>query len=146
MVCIAARDNSRVGHSITMQDFVALDHVTFQPDPGHVIAFDEWLREHYDVQPAVKVAMPNYSLLPLAVVGTGRIATVPARLAEFYCRSLPLRIVAPEFEMPPMIELLQWHKSRADDTGLAWLRRVIGEVAADVDARISTAASRNEPH
>ena len=126
-----------------MDDFMSLDHVTYQPDPGHVIAFDEWLREHYHVQPSVRLSMPSYSLLPLAIAGTGRIATVPARMAEIYCRSLPLRVVPPTFELPPMIELLQWHKSRLEDSGLSWLRQIIvaaaGELAPET---VLAAASR----
>jgi LysR family nod box-dependent transcriptional activator len=89
--------------------------------------------------------MPNYSPVPLAIAGTGRIASVPARLAEFYCRSLPLRIAIPKVDMPPMIELLQWHTSRADDTGLASLPRLISEVAGEVEGRGISASSAGLP-
>jgi DNA-binding transcriptional LysR family regulator len=140
LVCIAARENNAIGDTVSMDQFVSLDHVTYQPDPGHVIAFDEWLREHYHVQPAVRLSMPSYSLLPLAISGTGRIATVPARMAEIYCRSLPLRVVTPTFELPPMIELLQWHKSRLEDSGLSWLRQIIVAAAGELATEAAPAA------
>jgi len=131
LVCVAARGNREVSGSLTLEAFKRADHVTFQPDPGHVIAFDAWLRQHYSFSPSVKLALPSYSLLPFGVVGTMRIATIPARLARLYAATLPIRIVEPAFPMPPMIEILQWHAAHADDAGLRWLRSVIDEVAND---------------
>jgi DNA-binding transcriptional LysR family regulator len=134
LVCVVARDNRLTGSTISLQAFKSADHVVFQPDPQHVIAFDTWLREHYRFQPKVKLYLSNYALLPQAVVDTARIATIPARLAREYVRTLPVRILEPLFRMPPMIEILQWHAAHADDAGLQWLRQVLHDCARALGA------------
>jgi len=140
LVCIASLDEATFSDQLSLEQFRAADHVIFQPDPGHIIAFDVWLREHYHFEPTVKLYMPNYSLLPMAVIGTRRLATIPERLARLYCTMLPIRIIEPAFPMPPVIEVLQWHPSRAADPGLAWLRALLGQAAGDVMTRGSTAS------
>ena len=52
------------------------------------------------------------------------------RLAKQLAGDLPIRLVKPEFEIPRLIEVLQWHKYRDLDPGsTAWLRDVILEGA-----------------
>jgi len=132
LVCVAAKDCWRKGGSISLQAFKTADHVVYQPDPGHVIAFDAWLHEHYRFEQTVKLYLSNYSLLPQAIVGTHRIATLPARLARQYASTLPIRILKPAFSMPPMVEILQWHPVTSDDAGLNWLRALLHEVSSAV--------------
>jgi DNA-binding transcriptional LysR family regulator len=129
LVCIAARANENIGPRITLPQFRTADHVLFQPDPGHVIAVDRWLRKRYRFVPSVKLCVPTYSLVPMAVAGTSRIASIPERLAGLYCTMLPIRIVEPSFPMPPIIEVMQWHQSRSADPGLTWLRSLLVEAA-----------------
>jgi len=132
LVCVTAADNRTAPESLTLAQFKAADHVVFQPEAGHVIAFDTWLRQHYHFEPRVKLSLPSYSLLPLAVIGTERLATLPARLAKLYAATLPIRIIEPAFPMPPMVEILQWHAAHADDFGLQWLRRMIDGIADEL--------------
>jgi LysR family transcriptional regulator, nod-box dependent transcriptional activator len=129
LVCVAAQERKPLGRSISLTEFKAADHVVFQPDPGHVIAFDVWLHRQYHFEPAVKLFLANYPLLPQAVVGTDRIATLPARLAAQFARTLPIRILRPSFSMPPLVELAQWHAARTEDAGLSWLRSIIRSTA-----------------
>ena len=142
LVCVAARDSLHSGTAISLKAFKSADHVVFQPDPQHVIAFDAWLREHYHFEPRVKLYLSNYALLPQAVVGTTRIATIPARLAREYARNLPVRILEPVFRMPPMVEILQWHAAHADDAGLQWLRQVLHERANALGAPPTAQSTR----
>ena len=140
LVCLVARHNRRIARRISLEQFAAAGHVVYQPNPGHVIAFDAWLRARYAISPAVRASMPSYSLLPRAVAGTSRIATVPLKLAELYCRSLPLRVVEPSFEMPRMTETLIWHASRTSAPAVAWMRGLIREVGGGVSGRTAAGA------
>ena len=130
LVCVASKDRTPKGKSLSLAAFKTADHVVFQPDPGHVIAFDAWLHAHYHFEPTIKLYLYNYSLLPRAIVGTQRIATIPARLAQLYAATLPIQVLKPAFPMPPMVEILQWHPVHADDAGLNWLRAMLRELAS----------------
>jgi hypothetical protein len=51
------------------------------------------------------------------------------RLAKQFAGSLRIRLVKPTFEIPRLVEVLQWHKYRDLDPGSMWLRDVIIEGA-----------------
>jgi hypothetical protein len=51
------------------------------------------------------------------------------RLALQVARTLPVRLVKPAFEIPLLVEVLQWHKYRDLDPGNMWLRERIIEAA-----------------
>jgi DNA-binding transcriptional LysR family regulator len=67
--------------------------------------------------------------MPQLVLGTARIATMHTRLAKQLAGSLRIRLVKPTFEIPRLVEVLQWHKYRDLDPGSMWLRDVIIEGA-----------------
>jgi LysR family transcriptional regulator, nod-box dependent transcriptional activator len=134
LVCVAARDNPLRGDMISLRAFKTAEHVLFQPDPGHVIAFDLWLQQNYNFEPAVKLLLPNYASLPHAVAGTNRIATIPERLARRFAEHLPIRILQPRFRMPALNEIMQWHEAHSSDAGLTWVRQLIVDAAASLDA------------
>jgi LysR family transcriptional regulator, nod-box dependent transcriptional activator len=67
----------------------------------------------------------RFTLVPQLVVGTTRIATVHRRLAQFYAKPLPLKILKPPVEIPPVVESMQWHVIRDGGPGLQWLRRIL---------------------
>lgn len=150
LVCVVAADHPLAGERITLRAFKAAEHVLFQPDPGHMIAFDLWLQQNYHFEPAVRLVLPSYGALPHAVVGTRRIATIPERLARRFAQHLPIRILQPRFRMPQLDEIMQWHEAHSADAGLAWLRAMIVDAARSLDTaadqRRSAAKTRSESH
>jgi DNA-binding transcriptional LysR family regulator len=148
LVCVVAADHPLAGERITLRAFKAAEHVLFQPDPGHMIAFDLWLQQNYHFEPAVRLVLPSYGALPHAVVGTHRIATIPERLAHRFAQHLPIRILRPQFRMPQLNEIMQWHEAHTADAGLAWLRGMIVDAARSLDTaadqRRGAAKTRSE--
>lgn len=134
LVCVVDRDHPLGGERLSLGAFKSAEHVLFQPDPGHLIAFDQWLQDNYHFEPAIRLALPSYAALPSAVVGTRRITTVPERLARRQARHLPIRILLPRFRMPALNEIMQWHEAHAADAGLSWLRSLILDTAAHLDS------------
>jgi len=49
-----------------------------------------------------------------------------ARQAE---RMLPIKVIELPVRLPRMRQAMQWHKYRAQDAGLTWLRELIRDVA-----------------
>jgi DNA-binding transcriptional LysR family regulator len=140
LACVTGHNNPIVGTSITLRAFKAAEHVLFQPDPGQLSAFDRWLQQTYRFEPVVKLVLPSYASLPLAVVDTPRITTIPERLARLFAARLPIRILTPTFRLPTLNEIMQWHAAHETDSGLAWLRNLIVETAATLDTNGSQSA------
>jgi LysR family nod box-dependent transcriptional activator len=59
------------------------------------------------------------------VIGTGRVTTITTRLAARYAATLPLRLIELPMPMPPMVEVLQWHKVHEYDPAHQWFRGLL---------------------
>jgi hypothetical protein len=69
-------------------------------------------------------------MAPHLVVGTDRIALLTTRLAVKYAELLPLRLVPFPVRIPPLVEVLQWHKAYNQNSAHTWLRTQIKDVAS----------------
>ena len=121
--------NQEVGDSIGIEQYLALRHVAFKSGKHGLPQLETWLANRYGDERRVEVITHSFSLLPRLVVGTARIATMHTRLALQCVSSLPIRLVKPTFDIPRLVELLQWHKYRDLDPGSMWFRDMIIEGA-----------------
>jgi DNA-binding transcriptional LysR family regulator len=141
--CLVSADNPLVGDTLTQQQYLELGHVFIQ-FRVRVPVIDEWFLSKLGLTRRGEVLANNFNSVPYLVVGTRRIATIQRRLAELYARYLPLRVLEPPFELPSMTEALQWHKDFGDDPGRAWLRGIMGSVAASM-VKSASPASTSKP-
>ncbi|HWJ34048.1 MAG TPA: LysR family transcriptional regulator [Steroidobacteraceae bacterium] len=118
-------DNSEVGDSVGIEQYLALRHVAFKSGKHGLPQFETWMANRHGDERRVEVIAHSFYLLPHLVIGTARLATMHTRLAQQLAVGLPVRLVKPKFEIPRLIEVLQWHKYRDLDPGSMWLRDVI---------------------
>jgi DNA-binding transcriptional LysR family regulator len=96
-----------------------------------VASFESWFFAAHGVERNIVVVASSFNALAPLVVGTQRIATVHARLARMYARILPVRVLKPPFEIPPLHLVMQWNRHNDKDAAHAWLRERLKAVAAD---------------
>jgi DNA-binding transcriptional LysR family regulator len=72
--------------------------------------------------------------LPFAVAGTDMCAFVPSRLAERTLDILDLVIATTPLDAVQITEAAHWHPRRAEDPAGVWLRRLLYDVAVDVES------------
>lgn len=130
--CVVWSENDRYGDSLSFEEYIEGGHVTVQHGPNHSPAFDGWFLNQYGVLRKSEVMTSNLTFPPLLVVGTQRIATVHKRLATKAAAYLPIRILPPPISIPPLSQMLQWHKNRSSDPGLMWMCDVLAEEASKV--------------
>ena len=82
----------------------------------------------------IEVTTGSFLAVPWLLQGTNRLAFMHERLARSVVRLFPLNWAPCPFEFPVMREMVQHHRARIGDAGLAWLRRMMAEVAAEIDA------------
>jgi DNA-binding transcriptional LysR family regulator len=121
--------DNEIGDSISLEQYLASRHVAFQSGRHGLPQFETWMANRHSEERRVEVVAHSFYLLPQMVVGTSRLATMHTRLARQIASSLPVRLVKPAFEIPRLVEMLQWHKYRDLDPGSMWLRDVILERA-----------------
>lgn len=131
-VCLAWSGNSRIKRHLSLDTYLSLGHVVVRFGRlQQVPTFDEWFVERFGHQRRIEVVTTAFNLVPQLLIGTSRVATLHRRLASFYQRYLPLKLVAPPLEIPRLEESMQWHRSRDRDPGTVWLRSVLKSAIAE---------------
>lgn len=130
--CIVWTGNQSVpGDELSFDTYMAMSHVAVRFGDDRSLTYEDWFLPRYGKQRRVDVTVDNYSTTALLVVGTQRLATVYRRLAEHFAQSMPLRIVRPPFDMPPLVEMMFWPRHLDQDPAHAWFRAVLQESSRD---------------
>jgi LysR family nod box-dependent transcriptional activator len=142
--CVVWSGNSIVGDTISLETYLSLGHVVVRfGQHQELTTFDEWFMEQFGHLRKVEVVTTAFNLLPQLLIGTKRIGTLHRRLASFYSRYLPLKLIKPPFTIPPLEESMQWHKSRDRDPGTVWLRSMLRAALAErPKQRVASAVTR----
>ncbi len=122
-VCVAWSGNEQLQDGLTLERYLALPHVTARYGYEKRAGAEQWATEQLGIvrREAASCSSPN--LMAPLVVGTDRIATVPARLARYQARFLPIRVFEPPVQgLPPLNIHLQWHASRDADSAIGWFQ------------------------
>lgn len=138
--CIAWTKNRRVGSTLSLDQYLAVGHVLVQLDETGP-NYDERVMRDLKHKRRIEVVTTSFDVVPQLVVGTDRIVTVATRLARKYAKSLPIKLLPVPVDIPPMIEVLQWHRAHEQDPAHTWLRAQLKQSVATVFGRPRRAAS-----
>jgi DNA-binding transcriptional LysR family regulator len=116
---------------ITLEDYARLPHVLTSLRQGERGVVDTAL-EKIGLKRNVTLVTPRFLAVPYLVRGAPVVTTMHAELARLFSSALGLSLSPPPLPLPDMAISLVWHESYDDDPAHAWLRRVIGRLAADV--------------
>ena len=115
---------------ITPDAFLAAGHaVAFFGGDRHP-AFTETYFSQQGISRRIEVRLPSFSLLPQALIGTSRVATMYRRHAEYFAAQMPITLLDPPIELPRVAEEVQWHSRRGGDQGIRWLIDLLAEHSA----------------
>lgn len=131
--CLVWDKNPVAGGTLTQEQYLELGHVVLQFGRGRIPVQDEWFLTTLGITRRIEVVALNFNSLPQHVVGSRRIATTHRRLAEYYARCLPLKILPSPFKLPPLTESVQWHSLFDSDPGNRWLRKLLRQAASEMD-------------
>jgi len=138
--CVAWNKNRKIGSTISVDQYLALGHVIVHVGEIGSANYDERMLRSLNHKRNVEVVTPSFDLAPQLVIGTDRIATVTTRLACKYEKLLPIRLLRVPIDIPPMVEVMQWHRAHDQDLAHVWLRsqlkQTVGRVFAGRPARV----------
>ncbi|WP_434106064.1 LysR substrate-binding domain-containing protein [Paraburkholderia caffeinilytica] len=127
--CVVWAGNGLVGDTLSFDQYLALGHVAATFGDSRSVSFESLMMSNLGLSRSIEVTTTNFNTLPQLVIGTTRIATVHTRLARIYAHYLPLRLLPLPMDLPPLIEVMQWHAINNGDPAHAWLRQVLQEQA-----------------
>ena len=127
--CVVWSGNKSIGKTLTLEHYMKLGHVAVNVAGNEPpMNYDEQFLRRSNFKRRVEVSVPAFSLAPQLVVGTDRVATLTTRLAAKCAKILPLRLLPLPIAMPPMVEMLQWHKVHEYDPAHHWFRGLLRTV------------------
>jgi len=129
------RDNPVMAGPMTAAQFADAGHISVQIGRLSRASFAESHLRAVGIERKVELLVTAFGLVPDLLLNTGRLAIMHERLARHAAKSLPITYRDLPFEMPIMREVVQYHRTRADDSGLRWLIDELSRVIAAADAR-----------
>lgn len=122
-VCLMRRGHPALSSAFTVDRFAALPHVLISPGGAGIYGqrIDALLKS-LGIRRRVVLTLPSFLAMPYVVARTDVIATVPSRLARYFCEVLPLAMCPPPLELPAFEMSLFWHERVHSDPAQRWLR------------------------
>jgi DNA-binding transcriptional LysR family regulator len=134
LVCVVRSGHPRVRRRLTLDQFLALEHVQIAPrgQPGG--SLDDALAAR-GLTRRVARAVPYFRVALELVAHSDRVLTVSERIARALAPSLGLTVYEPPLRLEPFTLSLVWHPRFDADRGHAWLRERLVEVTREADPR-----------
>lgn len=117
---------------LTRSRYLEAKHLLMVPQAGTSTAGADFLSK-FDIDRHFEVECYSFSALAPLVVGTNRIATVQGALAHQAKQWLPLCSYPLPFEVPPVVEHLQWHRHMTLDPALKWLKELLHRAVRELE-------------
>ncbi|EIZ77204.1 nodulation protein D [Novosphingobium sp. Rr 2-17] len=130
--CIAWTGNTQVGDTLSLEDYVRLEHVSAALGPTNPPHVEEQSLSAQNIVRKIAAYAPEFNSVAEVVVGTDYIGTVHSRAAAILAKRLPLKILEPPIRIEPFAEALQWHKSKDGDPAMTWIRNFLLKLAEDL--------------
>ncbi|MBL8384004.1 MAG: LysR family transcriptional regulator [Burkholderiales bacterium] len=123
--CLARRDWRG---ALTLRRYLDARHLQVSPSGTLSGPADEALAR-LGTRRNVVFATPHFTSGAGIVARTDLLMTTPARVARTFAREMPLRVLAPPFEIPPIALTMMWSARTHRDAGQRWLREALGAAA-----------------
>lgn len=130
-VVAGCRTNPLFAAPLTEEGFFASGHVAVSIGRHRQTAFGDQHLESLGRQRRIEVVAASFSVVPLLLIETPRLALMHERLAAVMAARFPIAHAPMPFTLPVMREMLQYHHARAADDGLRWLRDRLREIAIE---------------
>jgi len=125
LVCLVRKAHPIVQGRITLEQFCSLPHALVAPRGGRGVV--DALLEERGLSRRVAVVLPHFLPAPFLIAASDMVLTVAESVARAVAAVVPLRLVAPPFELPRATYSQVWHQRSHDDPGHKWLRSQVAE-------------------
>lgn len=137
-VCAVRHDHPLVGKTLTLDDYLALDHLVVAP-LGRPSLVDTKLAER-GVRRRIRCTVPYFLAGLLLAASSDAVLTVSELAASALAPQLGLRLLPPPLPLPGYTLHLLWHPRVDHDLAHRWLRDLLARAtaAAVPEARTAT--------
>src|SRR5258708_25680795 len=131
--CLARRDHPTIDYDMTLDQFLAADHVVMAHEARSQEIFERRMSE-LNLERRIALRSPHLTTVPFLVATSDLITVVPRAVGSLYARFAGLKLVDPPISIPP-IEIKQfWHRRVHNDPGIVWLRKLVAQLFLHQDS------------
>ena len=98
-VSIVRKGHPYINDTLTLEQYVAMEHILISPSGGQVGIVDHWLKQHH-LSRKVALMVPHFLSAPMIVAQTDMILTLPYRIAEKFVQMAPLQLLHTPIALP----------------------------------------------
>lgn len=131
LVSMVRQDHPTVGQSLTIDEYMALDHMILEPREGQT-NLAEHIQAVVERSRCVLVQIPHYLSMPFIVSQSNLVCTLPRPLARLFEQHFPVRVVNCPLPVQPIPLFMMWHGSQEADPAHQWLRRSLIELCSRI--------------
>lgn len=143
-VCVMGRDFRMAGDAITMDEYLAANHLVVTNNKTDLQIDRDLARQGH--RRRVALSVPRYLVLPPLLAQTDFIVTVTEAIAQAIDDAIGVRWCPLPFPTPLTRIRQFWHARYHHDPGNSWLRQQIAELQIGATLRkIGSACPRAEP-
>jgi DNA-binding transcriptional LysR family regulator len=130
-VSIVRKDHPSINDTLSLEQYIALDHVLISPLGKDSGIIDEWLEKN-DLSRKVALIVPHFLSAPLIIAQTDMVLTLPYRVAEKFAQIAPIKLLPTPIDLPNYPLSMIWHPLYERNPADQWLRAQIAEVGQQI--------------
>lgn len=134
--CLVRRDHPTVADSLTLDQFLALDHIVVEQEGRSQELFERRMAQ-LDLHRRVILRSPHFISVPVLLAESDAIATVPQAVARIYSDLAHLKVLPLPVDTPPIVLKQFWHRCVHTDPGVVWLRKLVARLFMNRDPSIA---------
>ena len=127
--CVVRKGHPLASRDLTLETFVALEHLLVSPQGDLVGAVDSALEAKH-LKRRVVAGVGNFHSPAQIVAATDYVVTIPKRLAAMYVEKYPLKCFEPPLAVPGFTVVAVWHARTHRSPLHAWMRSTIESLVA----------------
>lgn len=126
LLSLSRRDHPLLGERMNLEQYLALRHVMLAA-PANARPMIDLALAKRGLQRRIAMRVPHFISMPLMVLASDMICTLPRRMATLYADHFKLRAHAVPLRMPQFPVYLIWHQRLDADAGHQWFRSHLTE-------------------
>ncbi len=119
--CLARADHPRIQGELTLDRYLAEEHILVSPR-GRVVGHVDAVLAQQGWERKVRLTLPHVLAVPAAVAATDGIVTIASRIAHQLAASYDLQILSPPLDVGDFQVAMAWRSPLTNDPAIQWLR------------------------
>lgn len=128
--CLLSSDHPRIGDRLSLDDYVAANHVVVAPFSGHHLVED--VMKEMGLSRKISLRVPHFTNLAAVIASSDLVLTLPTRVARAFAADGRMRVLALPFPIPSFEVSLYWQAQAADSAPQQWLCETVARALSEV--------------